>query len=324
MPDINVALIGCGMWGRNIARNLQALGCLGAVADNIEANASAFAQEFGCASISVEDALCSDSTNAVAIVTAAPSHMELAVRALQAGKPVFVEKPLALDLEEATAIAQAAAAAGQPVMVGHLIRHHPCFQQLLAMVEGGKIGQLRHIRASRIAPGRVRDKESVLYDLCPHDLALIAALTGHAEPATVDCHGISHITDGVDDAVTAQLEFADGVTASVQANWMNPVKIHNLTVVGSDAALVLDDTRPWTEKLTLHPFRSGRGAEGPFLDRGEPVAVDVPEGEPLKNEMANFIAAAAGETTPLTDIHEALLVQRIMARMQASISSKRT
>lgn len=322
-PAQTIALIGCGMWGRNIARNLHAIGCLAGVADANPEHAARFAAEFDCPVLTVEAALTSPKIDAVALITAAPSHAELAVTALKAGKAVFVEKPLALTVADAERIAEAAKVAGRPVMVGHLIRHHPVFQHLLALVEAGAIGALRHIRASRIAAGRIRDTESVLFDLCPHDLALIGALTGRAEPQSVDCHAISHVTPGVDDIVTGQLIYANGVTASLQANWLNPVKIHNLTVIGTSAALVFDDTRPWPEKLTRHAFQVGRDGDGITLDRGEPEAIAVPEGEPLKAEMINFAAAAAGLEAPLTDIEEALYVQRIMAQMQDAISRTR-
>ena len=323
MTAAKIALIGCGLWGRNIARNLHELGSLAVVADNDEARAAAFGKEFGCPAVPVDDALRPDAHDGVALATNPQSHAELAVAALKAGKGVFVEKPLAMNVAEAEAIADAAAKAGRPVMVGHLVRHHPVFRHLLAMVRDGAIGTLRHIRAVRVAPGRIRDGESALHDLCPHDLALVAALTGHAEPAGVSCHAAGHVTDGVDDIVQAGLVFGDGVTATVEASWYNPVKSHELTVVGSEAALVFDDTRPWAEKLIRHPFAVDRNPGGIDLPRGGGEAVPVPEGEPLRAEMEDFISAVKDGTTPLTGIDEALLVQRTVARMQEAIDAGR-
>ena len=323
MTAANIALVGCGLWGRNIARNLHELGSLAAVADNDETRAAAFGEEFGRPVVPVDDALRSDAHDGVAVATNPPSHAELAIAALQAGKGVFVEKPLAMTVAEAGAIADAAAGAGRPVMVGHLVRHHPVFRHLLAMVEDGAIGKLGHIRAVRVAPGRVKDGESALLDLCPHDLSLVAALTGHAEPAGVSCHAASHVTDGVDDIVQAGLVFGDGVTATIEANWYNPVKSHELTVVGSEAALVFDDTLPWAGKLTRHAFAVDRGPGGIELPRGGGEAVAVPEGEPLRAEMEDFISAVRDGATPLTGIDEALLVQRVMARMQEAIDTGR-
>ena len=165
----------------------------------------------------------------------------------------------------------------------------------------------------------MRDTESVLFDLCPHDLALVAALTKQAEPVRVQCQGLSHITPGIEDSVTAQLDFDGGMTATIQANWMNPVKIHNLTLIGSDAALVFDDTRPWAEKLVRFPFTSRHDDNGPMLDRGDPEVISVNEGEPLKSEMQRFADAVSNGADPLSGIDEALYVQRIMTRMQHAI-----
>ncbi|HCD50260.1 MAG TPA: gfo/Idh/MocA family oxidoreductase [Alphaproteobacteria bacterium] len=323
MPAVKIVLVGCGMWGRNIARNLNTLGILAGVADINAENARRFAAEFDTEVITVDEALEKPGHDAIALVTAAPSHTDLAVRALDSGKAVFVEKPLALTVAEAERIADAAKAADKPVMVGHLIRHHPVFRHLLTMVEDGAIGTLRHIAARRIAPGRIRDVESVLYDLCPHDLALIAALTGMAEPDQVACQAICHVTAGVDDIISAQLSFGEGVTATLEANWYNPVKIHQLTVIGSEAALIFDDTRPWPEKLMRHAFRAGHEDGMVTLERGEAEVIPVPEGEPLREEMANFADAVAGQTEPLTGIDEALYVQRIMARMQDAIDQSK-
>ena len=323
MTAANIALVGCGLWGRNIARNLDALDSLAAVADLGRDSAAAFGKEFDCPAVPVEDALRSPEYDGAALVTNPSSHAELAVAALKAGKGVFVEKPLAMTVEEAETIAEASAKAGKPVMVGHLIRHHPVFQRLLSMVRDGAIGTLRHIRAVRVAPGRIRDEESALHDLCPHDLALVAALTGHAEPASVSCHAAGHVTEGVHDQVQAQLGFETGVTATIEANWYNPVKTHQLTVVGSEAALVFDDTLPWAEKLIRHDFAVDRGEGGADLPRDAAEPVSVPEGEPLRAEMEDFISAVGSGTAPLTGIEEALLVQRVMARMQEAIDSRK-
>lgn len=313
-----VALIGCGMWGRNIARNLNELKSLYCVADTNADAARIFAEMFDCPAMRVEDALHDKEIDAVAIVTSAPSHHDLVTRALRAGKPVFVEKPLALSLEEAQSIAAVSSETGQPVVVGHLIRYHAAFEAMLDLISSGKIGAIRHIRASRLAPGRIRDTESALYDLCPHDLALIAALTTAEVPSRIHTHAVSHITPGVDDIVTAQLEFPSGITASVQANWYNPVKIHNLTVIGESAALVFDDTKPWAEKLACHPFSVEKNHGTITLGRGDVETIALKESEPLKAEMAHFLDVVSG-AIPRTGITEALYVQAIMERMETSI-----
>ena len=189
-----IALIGCGKWGANIARIMSELGVLAAVADRNPDNAKNFAKKFNCVAMDNQTAIASNDITAIAITTTSPSHSEIAMASLNAGKDVFVEKPFALNFKDAQAIETAATKAKKIAMCGHLIRHHPCFLKLLAMLKAGDIGALKHIRACRLAPGRIRDSESVLYDIATHDLALVAALTDFAKPKKIKAHAISHVT----------------------------------------------------------------------------------------------------------------------------------
>ena len=323
----NVALIGAGLWGRHIARNLAGLGALKGICDHSHEQAAQIAASSGeaysgdtypVAVLSLDDILADPDIAGVAIATPAPSHHDIAIKALAAGKHIYVEKPLALSLAEATAIADAASAAGKHVMLGHLLRYHAAFIALDAAVAAGQIGALTHIRASRLAPGRIRATESALYDLCPHDLAMIHRLMRGAEPTHISCQMICHITPGVDDIVTADMGFANGVSASIQANWMNPVKVHNLTVIGDEAALVFDDTKPWEAKLTRYPMRIIRHDSAPDLERGEAVPIPITASEPLKDEMRAFLTMIETNTPPPSDIAEALYVQRLLERMENS------
>jgi UDP-2-acetamido-3-amino-2,3-dideoxy-glucuronate N-acetyltransferase len=317
-----IALVGCGMWGRNIARNLAALKCLGCVVDLNPDAAGAFSDEFSAPAMTFDQAIADDQINGVIIATSAASHASLAVAALKKGKAVYIEKPFALTMEDAEKIAAAAKTYDRPVMVGHLIRHHAAFKTVLAEVKKGTIGTLKHIRATRVAPGRILANESALFDLCPHDLALVAALTDQEVPQSVRCHGFSHVTKGIEDGVNAQLTFASGVTASIEANWFNPVKIHNLTVVGDKGALVFDDTEDWPQKLTIFDFSVTTDNGKINLARDDGRTINLAPAEPLKDEIMNFIAAAMGTAHPLTDLTEALYVQRIMTRMQDDLTQQ--
>ena len=158
--------------------------------------------------------------------------MDLATRILESGKHVYVEKPLALTLTGAQKIAVTSKKNSRRVMVGHLIRYHAAFIELQAQVRAGAIGTLRHIQANRLAMGRIRKTESVLFDLCPHDLSLIQALTG-SEPTKVSSAGASHDTPGIVDTTATMLGFAGGVSASLQTCWISPYKEHRLTVSGT-------------------------------------------------------------------------------------------
>ena len=306
------------MWGRNLARNLAQLDVLAAVADQNTDSSIDFASAFAVKPLAV-DALINDETiDGIVIATAAPSHDALAIDGLAAGKHIYVEKPLSLTLAGARSIQDAAIAAKKQVMVGHLIRYHAAFIELQKQVAGGAIGSLRHIQANRLAMGRIRNTESVLFDLCPHDLSLILALVGTV-PKKIHCAGASHMTAGVVDFLSSYLGFENGVSAGMQTSWLSPFKEHRLTVIGSAGSLVFDDTKPWPEKLTLYQDQMRLDGEHFLIDRASPVALPIAEAEPLKDEMRAFIRCCETGSAAPTDIAEAMTVQQVLDTMQTSL-----
>ena len=327
MADENtpkIALIGCGMWGRNIARNLASLNALAGVTDlNLHA-AESIANNFNVPIYTIDEAIADPDIQGLAIVTDAAAHTELAINGLNAGKAVFIEKPLALNLEEARRIAIAVSRSNKPLVVGHLIRHHPGFQKMRRMIANGTIGSVFHIKARRLAPGRIREVESVLYDLCVHDLALIAAITNQAIPQQITAHGFSHITKGVEDCVTAQLSFDSGrLTAEVEASWIHPIKTHSLTAIGDRGAIVFNDViMDWQEKLTLFQWSIQKTETSVNLDQDKGLTIPLIPSEPLREEMINFIDVIKGKALPLTDITEALYVQELLERIDHALQKQ--
>ena len=313
-------LIGCGMWGRNLARNLSQLGALASVADRDAENAAAFADEFGGKADSIDAVLEQHDLDGIIIATPAFTHADLACRALAAGRHVYVEKPLAMSLDEANRIAAAARDARRVVMVGHLIRYHQAFITLQQEIASGRIGKVQHVMANRLAMGRIRSNESVIHDLCPHDTSLLLALMGE-EPTSVSCAGASHITPGIVDHVSAMFAFSDERTAAMNISWISPYKEHRLTVIGSSESIVFDDLRPWAEKLTLFRDDIQPQGDGFAISRSEPVFLRVAGSEPLKQEVATFIDCCDTGKVPPTDLTEALAVQRVLEQMHMSISS---
>lgn len=317
-----IALIGCGAWGKHIARNLAELGVLAAICDTDSVAVKAIAQSLTTPMLPLADIEADASIHGVAIATPASSHAELADRFLTAGKHVYIEKPFALSLAEAEHLAATAKQANTHLMVGHLLRYHPAFLALQAEVAKGRIGRVTHISAMRLASGRVRAGESVLYDLTSHDLAMVYALThdnGVGETVThLACHSIRHIADTETDIISATLQLKNRVSVHLHASWMHPVKIHTLTVIGDTGALVFDDTKPWTEKLRL--YRN----PVPPLDALPDVAgesIAVAEGEPLRLEMLAFITTITDNAPPPTDIKEALYVQRLLTELEAQATT---
>ena len=313
-----IALIGCGMWGRNIARNLAGLGALSCVHDAIEERGVSFASQFDSHYRPLDSILEDATINGIMIASNASTHKALAIKALQAGKQVFIEKPMALTLADAQLIADTVDKTDNQVMVGHLIRYHPAFQTLQQQITSGAVGKVKHIQANRLAMGRIRNSESVLFDLCPHDLSLILALT-ESLPNSVICHGVSHISENVVDILSTALGFANGVSAHMQTSWLSPYKEHRLTVTGENGSLVFDDTKPWTEKLVLYQDQITQTGDLFLIERASPLALSVPESEPLRDEVSAFIRLCDEGLLPPTNVHEALNVQKVLEAMQTHL-----
>ena len=314
---MSISLIGGGYWGKNIARSLFELNLLVSISDQNQDTAKKLGNDYGVNVLSFDEILMSD-CKAVAIALPASLHADYARRAIEAGKHVFVEKPLSLSLKGAKAIQAAAHSARKQVMVGHLIRYNAAFIELQKQLAAGAIGSLRHVQANRLAMGRIRNTESVLFDLCPHDLSLILALIGGL-PTKILCAGASHMTPNIVDFLTSFMGFENGVSAGMQTSWLSPFKEHRLTVTGTAGSLVFDDTKPWPEKLTLFQDQMRLNGEHFVIDRASPIALPVPEAEPLKDEMRAFIhTCETGKPAP-TDIAEAIMVQKVLETMQSHL-----
>lgn len=313
-----IALLGCGMWGRNIARNLSRLNVLAAVCDADRDRASNFATQFDSQEMTFEAILSDPSIDGIMLATNANTHKELATQALAQGKHVYIEKPMALTLADAKAIETAAITANKGVMIGHLIRYHPAFISLLEQIQSGAIGKVKHIQANRLAMGRIRNSESVLFDLCPHDLSLILAIAG-TQPSQVICHGVSHITPGVVDILSTGLGFENGISAHMQTSWLSPYKEHRLTVTGETGSLVFDDTKPWQEKLTLFQDEITQSGTLFLIERASPLTLPISESEPLRDEMQAFINLIDHDVTPPTHAQEGVCVQQVLEEMQSQL-----
>lgn len=315
-----IAVLGCGMWGRNLIRNLKRLGVLKTVCDHHAERADAYAAEFECAAASFDAILNDEEITGIVLATSAPSHAELACAALKSGKHVFIEKPMALELEDAEKIASTAQQQNKQVMIGHLIRYHPAFQTLKRQVDEGLIGNIRHIQANRLAMGRIRSSESVLFDLCPHDISLILALTKRKMPEQLNCHTFSHITENIADIATTSMRFSHTLSAQMQTGWIHPVKEHKLSVTGEKGTLIFDDTLGWENKLVYYQDDITQIGEHFTIDRKTPVSIPVEPAEPLYREMEEFITVCTTHRNALTDAAEGLAVQQVLAQMQQAIT----
>ena len=311
---INIAIIGCGKWGKNIARNAAELGVLAAVCDIEKRHAEIFSQQFSCPSSSLEQILRDENIAGVVVVTNANSHEKLGCEALKAGKHVYIEKPLALSMESANVIMQTARKAKKQVMVGHLLQYHPAYIELKRQVNIGAIGELQHIQANRLAMGRIRKSESAIYDLCPHDLSLILGLVNKM-PVSINCKSARHVTKNEGDIIFTSFKFPNNITAIMHTSWYSPYKEHRLVVTGTKGSFIFDDTKPSNQKLILYRDRLFPEGDDMKIERCKPTFISFEDSQPLRNEISAFVKVCKTNTPAITDIREALKVQEILTEM---------
>lgn len=322
-PDRDLALIGAGYWGKNLARCFQTLGALRVIAVPEAAEAAELARRFPGIDVStrVPDVLGDPAVRKVVIATPSTSHFEIARAALLAGKDVLVEKPMCSSGVEAAELVQLAERHGRTLMVGHLLQYHPCVEKLRELVTSGALGQILTITSSRLNLGRFRSDENALYSFAPHDVSLILSLQGDRLPSSVRCVGASYLVPGVADSTLTVLQFDSGTLAQLHVSWLNPQKEQKLTVVGTSGMVVFDDTLPWPQKLLLcRDYLRFDPAAGPSAEaRFEAIAVE--EREPLALQCEHFIEACATQQKPRTDSREGLRVLQVLDMAQRSLEA---
>lgn len=317
-----VAAVGAGHWGKNIVRNLHQLGALAGICETDADLRDSIAGQYPDTPVSgdIGDFLNRDDIDAVAIATPAATHGALVERALRAGKHVFVEKPLCLDVAEGERLKSLAAEQGFVLMVGHLLLYHPAFRALKATVEAGELGTLRYIYSNRASLGRIRREENALWSFAPHDISMILALTGRL-PRRVVCNGEQYLTDGVADTSLTHLDFGDKLQAHIFVSWLHPYKDHRLVVVGEKGMAVFNDVQAGPEKLLLYPHNAEWDGQIPVINKADARPIPHADDEPLKSECQAFLDAIAGRQAPPSDGAEGVRVLRVLDACQRSLVS---
>jgi UDP-2-acetamido-3-amino-2,3-dideoxy-glucuronate N-acetyltransferase len=318
----DLALIGAGYWGKNLARSFQALGALHTLCDANPAALAAYGDDYAGVQrvLRFEDALNEPSLKRMVIAAPASLHYGLSKDALLAGKDVFVEKPLCLDAQQGLELVELADKKGLVLMVGHLLQYHPCVQKVQSLLAEGELGKLHYVTSNRLNLGKIRREENALWSFAPHDISVILSLAGNQVPERVCCTGESYLTNGIADTTLTAMKFAGGVRAHIFVTWLNPFKEQKLTVVGSNGMVVFDDTRPWNEKLVLHrQYLTWMNGQIPIPNKSKGEAVVVPESEPLRNECAHFLKCCLDRRKPRTDGREGLRVLQVLGAAQRSL-----
>ncbi len=315
-----IAQIGCGHWGKNLTRNFAQLGALACVVEGNAETAQAMSAEYDVPAKSFEDVLADPSIDAVALATPAETHATLATKALEAGKHAYVEKPIALSVEDAVALVKLAEQRDRRLMVGHLLQYHPIFMKLRSLVAQGKVGEVLYVYSNRLSLGKFRTEENVLWSFAPHDLSMLLSVAGE-EPSHVNAQGASYFTSGIADWCTASLTFPSGVRGHLNVSWMHPFKEQRFVVCGKKGALVFEDSKAeWSEKLAFYPHTVDVTTPAPLPTKGDVELIDVDHGEPLKAECQHFIDCIDNGTDPRTNGAEGLAVLRVLSSMEKSLA----
>ena len=323
---LRIGVIGAGEWGRNHVRTVAALpdAELTVVCDLDPARREAVSRQYPAVFTTdvIDETL--DRADAIVVATPAASHHVIASQVVERGLPVLVEKPFALSVSDAEAVADLAEKHGVPVMVGHLLVFHPALEMLGDLVRAGDLGDLFYLYSQRVNLGQVRPDENALWSFGPHDVSVALELLGEA-PTKVSAHGRSFIQPGIEDVVFMTLGFDSGAMANVQMSWLDPHKERRLTVVGSKKMVVFDDMQP-REKLKIFD----RGIERPpeYASYGESLTIRegdiaiprVPNVEPLRAELQHFADVAAGKVAPRVGATHGVTVVRVLEAATESMT----
>jgi UDP-2-acetamido-3-amino-2,3-dideoxy-glucuronate N-acetyltransferase len=314
-----IAVVGTGYWGKNLVRNFHELGALVGICDVNPAHAKALSEQFNVPAFDWPAVLASAEIEAVAVATPAETHFKMAYEALMAGKHVYVEKPLALNIEDAEKLCTLAKQRNLTLMVGHLLHYHPAFMKLKEMVRDGQLGRLQYVYSNRLSLGKIRREEDILWSFAPHDISMILSLVG-TEPTSVRAEGAYYLHEKIADVTTTHMSFPGGERAHIFVSWLHPFKEQKLVVIGDKAMAVFDDTQDWSEKLVLYPhvieWREGL----PLPNKGDMTRVELTPAEPLQSECKHFVECVANKLIPRTDGEEGLRVLRVLTKASEALN----
>ncbi|HSN24830.1 MAG TPA: Gfo/Idh/MocA family oxidoreductase [Kofleriaceae bacterium] len=321
-----LAVIGAGAWGINHVRVIAAeASCeLAAVVDPDPRAMQAVRAVAPRAKIvaAVDDVLADPSIDAVVIASPAATHVSLACAALEAGKAVLVEKPLAMNAADARRVVATAARQGRVAMVGHLMLHHPAVLRLRDLLQSGQLGTLHYLHCTRVNLGKLRRDENALWSFGPHDLSMCDLLLGDV-PRTVTARGQCVLQPGIEDVVFLTMRYATGELAHVHLSWLSPRKERRLTLVCSQKMAEFDDVAP--DKLRIY----NKGYESPpsFTEYGQYLVlrdgdVHIPQismEEPLRVQLQHFLESLETGTPVRGDLASALRITRTLEAAQLSL-----
>jgi UDP-2-acetamido-3-amino-2,3-dideoxy-glucuronate N-acetyltransferase len=319
----NIAVVGCGYWGKNLVRNFYELGALHTVCDADAKVLGQITKQYSDLNTETQYQKVLDNRGIEGVVIAAPAvfHYSMAKDAILAGKDVFVEKPLAFKVDEGKDLVALAEKNSQILMVGHLLEYHPVILKLKKLVDEGKLGKLRYVYSNRLNLGKFRTEENILWSFAPHDISAILLLLNGEMPIEVSAHGGYYLHHDIADVTLTSLTFRDGIMAHIFVSWLHPYKEQKLVVVGDKKMAVFDD-RNDQDKLVLYSHEIDWVGRKPVPRQKQPEPVKVLMEEPLRKECMDFLDCIETRKKPKVDGHKGLQVLKVLSCCQKSLEEK--
>ena len=317
MSQQKIAVIGCGMWGRNIVRNFYSLNVLDTVCDIDEENLKKVTEQYSGVKVTRDfnEILNNKEITAVAVVTPSHTHYKLVKSMLEAGKNVYVEKPISTVAQEARDLSELAHAKGLVLMVGHLLLYHPAVNRLKMLVEEGVLGEIVYAQSDRLNVNYHKNDRSVMWDLAPHDVSMISYVTGKTPVRVISAIGCSSDRNEIMDITHIGIQFEDGVIGHISDSWITPKKHVTLLVRGTKATAILDDTIP-DHKLVVYDNFEQNATKNI-------TTPDVLEIEPLKLECQHFISCCETGKKARSDGDNGFMVTQILEEAEKIMLGER-
>ncbi len=317
MSQQKIAVIGCGMWGRNIVRNFYNLNVLDTVCDIDEENLKKVTELYPGVKVTRDfnEILNNKEITAVAVVTPSHTHFKLVKAMLEAGKNVYVEKPISTVAQEARDLSELAHAKGLVLMVGHLLLYHPAVNRLKMLVEEGALGEIVYAQSDRLNVNYHKNDRSVMWDLAPHDVSMISYVTGKTPLRVISAIGCSSDKNDIMDITHIGIQFEDGVIGHISDSWITPRKHVTLLVRGTKATAILDDTVPENKLVVYDNFEQNATKNI--------TTPDVLEIEPLKLECQHFISCCETGKKARSDGDNGFMVTQILEEAEKIMLGER-
>ena len=327
---LNIAVIGYGYWGPNLVRNFSSVeGANVAMVCDLNPNRLGEVKLRYPAvetTAQFENVLSNPAIDAVVVATSVRTHYEFARQALEHGKHVLVEKPLTASVSEAESLLDLAAKRNLRLMVDHTFVYTGAVRKMKELVEGGALGDLYYLDSVRINLGLFQRDVNVLWDLAPHDIAIMDHLISEP-PVSVCANGACHVGNGIENVAYLSVYFKSGFIAHFHNNWLSPVKIRTMLLGGNKKTILYDDMEN-SEKIKVYDrgvdLTTADGVRDALIAYrlGDMWAPRLETSEALSRMAGEFVAAIKDGRTPLTDGQSGLNVVRILEAAEMSIKHR--